>query len=71
MLNLRLGSSDWGDYDRDGDLNILLMGMIDTDYNYPKSTTAIYTNTNGNFTLLPSSQTELPQMYYGEARWVY
>ncbi|HEY5745143.1 MAG TPA: FG-GAP-like repeat-containing protein, partial [Chryseolinea sp.] len=70
LINVNLGSCDWGDYDRDGDLDILLMGWISADIFDRKSATAIYTNTNGTFTLLPSSQTQLPQTYYGEARWV-
>jgi hypothetical protein len=69
MMNVNLGSCDWGDYDRDGDLDILLMGLTEYDIDHRKSATAIYTNTNGNFALLPSSQTQLPQTYYGEARW--
>lgn len=69
ITNLYLGSCDWGDYDLDGDLDLLLMGASKQDFSRRDPLTVIYTNQNGVFTLLPSSLTELPKSYHGEARW--
>ncbi len=39
------GSAAWGDYDQDGDLDVVITG-----YNYPDYITKIYRNDNGSFT---------------------
>ncbi len=55
---LSSGSADWGDYDNDGDLDIILIGynnMLDSE-----AITYIYNNNNGNFELFAS-----PRGHYG------
>jgi len=56
------GSSAWGDYDNDGDLDILLTGLSDS---YLR-TTRIYRNDAGLFTNINAS---LTGVYYGYAAW--
>jgi hypothetical protein len=63
------GSCDWGDFDNDGDLDILLMGLTGSNLSYSQLM-QIYLNTDGTFALLESSVSQLPQISQGEARWV-
>jgi len=56
------GGSCWGDYDNDGDLDLLLNGQL-ADWT---STTMIWKNTDGVFTEVPG---EFPALYQGTARW--
>jgi FG-GAP-like repeat/Secretion system C-terminal sorting domain/Fibronectin type III domain len=44
----RVSSVDWGDYDNDGDLDILIAGYNDATYGF----TRIYRNDNGSFTVI-------------------
>lgn len=45
------GEAQWGDYDGDGDLDILIAGGVDeTDGTYTHMTVRIYRNDNGNYT---------------------
>lgn len=69
LANLWMGSCDWGDFDNDGDLDLLITGSSDLvpDDRSPKS--LIYTNNNGEFTLLSSSDEQLPKIWFGKARW--
>jgi hypothetical protein len=66
-----LSSCDWGDVDNDGDLDILLTGAttfsFDVDGRNGKS--LIYVNSNGVFSLMPSSETQLPHVSDGQARF--
>ena len=47
ILGMADGSFDWGDYDNDGDLDVLMVGYDET-YSFPVS--IIYNNVNGTFT---------------------
>ncbi|MES2732357.1 MAG: FG-GAP-like repeat-containing protein [Bacteroidota bacterium] len=56
------GSVEWGDYDNDGDLDILLVGSVSTEPH-----TSIYQN-KGN-SLFTKVQIELPLIGQGGAKW--
>ncbi len=57
------GSTSWGDYDNDGDLDVLLTG---SQYSSPSNISRIYKNLgNGNFSLL----TDLYGMSLSEGEW--
>ena len=56
------GSIEWGDYDHDGDLDILETGKRYDN----KLVTLIYRNDNGVFTEIPVN---VPGVYHGVARW--
>lgn len=61
---LSYSSLDWGDYDNDGDLDLLISGRVNTQ----SYITKIYTNDgNGNFTELESAV--LPGVYLGTVNW--
>ena len=63
ILPLVTGSADWGDYDLDGDLDLLLTGKIQPDEPY----TLIYRNDgNGKFTVLDVG---LPRVSNSDAKW--
>jgi hypothetical protein len=60
-------SAAWGDYDNDGDLDLLISGRADGT-NGPVNVTAVYRNDGCNhFTLLPTSLEPLAQ---GSVAWV-
>jgi uncharacterized repeat protein (TIGR01451 family) len=54
----------WGDYDNDGDLDILMAGQID--FGNPMMTAAIYRNDGGSFT---DTNAGLMRLGYGSAAW--
>ncbi len=57
FIGLSSGSLDWGDYDNDGDLDLLITGS---------NTTILYKNTAGSFS---SVGTGLPGMVNSDAAW--
>ncbi len=62
IYNMSSGKLYWGDYDNDGELNLLSTGL---DPRYPAST-RLYKNTNGTFS---DSGMSLPRVEYGAAAW--
>ncbi len=56
------GSVEWGDYDNDKDLDILVTGL----QNNNRLSTYIYRNDNGIFTQVDPG---IPGVYYGNATW--
>jgi len=62
IIGITHGNITWGDYDSDGDLDILLTGSSDSNNNNTK----IYKNTSGIFTEV---YTNLPQIQGGFAKW--
>ena len=61
MDGVSSGSAAWGDYDNDGDLDILLTG-----YSFSDRITKIYSNDWGSFTDISAG---LPGVDYGSAAW--
>lgn len=55
------GDSDWGDFDNDGDLDLLMIGIYE---NVPS--TVLYENQNGMFV---EKQTAMPGLYAGDCGW--
>ncbi|OFY65607.1 MAG: hypothetical protein A2Y71_16695 [Bacteroidetes bacterium RBG_13_42_15] len=61
LIGLRFGSAKWGDYDNDGDLDILLVGG-----NNEVNVSKIYRNDNGIFTDINAALTGI---YQATAAW--
>ncbi|MEJ2634726.1 MAG: T9SS type A sorting domain-containing protein [Calditrichia bacterium] len=62
ILNVCSGSCDWGDYDNDGDLDLIITGFI----NDTQGITKIYRNDNDNFVDINAV---LRPFNTGSARW--
>jgi gliding motility-associated-like protein len=62
LQGLYNGSADWGDYDGDGDLDLLLTGFDELSGRYA----LIYNNDNGTFS---DHGAGLPGIGYGDAEW--
>ncbi len=63
LVGVRYSSVDWGDYDNDGDLDILIAGRISGGIN----ATRLYRNDgNNSFTNIPTS---LPDVSFGTVDW--
>ena len=61
--NLSKGSVSWGDFDRDGDKDLAIMGRSDTEGNVTK----IYENQNGSFV---DTNQNFTNLYDGDLSWV-
>ncbi len=68
LTGVAWGSVAWGDYDRDGDLDILLAGGERYDYQGQaiRFVTKLYRNDNGVFTHVGAN---LPGIFEGKAAW--
>jgi len=66
LTGIMHASTAWGDYDNDGDLDILLTGV--TGLNNSNPVTKIYRN-NGNNTFTEQTTIVLPGIYTGTASW--
>ena len=62
ITGLTQSYADWGDYDNDGDLDLLIMGQN----NASESVMKIYTNNGGSFT---EAAVSLPGMADGQCLW--
>ena len=63
FISLSNSSASWGDYDRDGDLDLAIMGQSNTE----GAVTAIYENDEGTF--VDTNQNFTP-VYSGDISWV-
>ena len=67
LTGVLAGSATWGDFDNDGDLDILLSGSIDYPYN-SKGIFKIYRN-GGNNTFTEQTQIQSPQTSWSFSDW--
>ncbi|MFB2970208.1 S8 family serine peptidase [Aerosakkonema sp. BLCC-F183] len=67
LANVNHSSVAWGDYDNDGDLDILLVGA--TDNQYPTIVSKVYRNDNGNFTDIKASLTDSVELNGHAVAW--
>ncbi len=66
LVNVNSGSVDWGDYDNDGDLDILLIGYTHTS---PSVVTIVYRNDAGIFVESGAADDALVGADIGSAKW--
>lgn len=66
FTGLSYGSVDWADYDGDGDLDLLICGVPNTNSGYPAQTYICKNNGNGSFTQL---NVGLSGYAFGCAKW--
>lgn len=67
LPGVNVGTLDWADFDRDGDLDLLICGSQGTIYN---AITKIYRNNNEFFEDFLPWTVALPGIYRGFAKWV-
>ncbi len=67
LLNVFDAAADWGDYDQDGDFDLLLIGQS-TPGNVPPSI-LVYRNDSGRFALTSISLAGITQLGTGSAGW--
>ena len=63
FINLSNGSTSWGDYDRDGDMDLAIMGQS----NAEGAVTAIFENQEGSFV---NTNQSFNKVYDGDLSWV-
>ena len=63
FLGLSKGAVSWGDYDNDGDKDVVIMGQSSSS----GAVTKLYKNDNGNFV---DTNTTLKKLYDGDLSWV-
>ena len=63
FLGLSKGAVSWGDYDNDGDKDVVIMGQSNT----AGAVTKLYKNDNGSFV---DTNTSLKKLYDGDLTWV-
>ncbi|MDB4113776.1 FG-GAP-like repeat-containing protein, partial [Flavobacteriaceae bacterium] len=63
FIGLSKGSVSWGDFDRDGDKDVAIMGQSNTE----GAITAIYENKNGEFV---NTNQNFAKLYDGDLSWV-
>ncbi|MBN1639397.1 MAG: VCBS repeat-containing protein, partial [Ignavibacteriales bacterium] len=63
MVDLYSGAADWGDFDNDGDLDLIIMGLNDEDAPYA----AIYIN--DGLGVFNNSEIPIPKLYNGSVSW--
>jgi hypothetical protein len=66
--DLYYSSADWGDYDNDGDHDLILTGATGNDPYFNPVTKIYRNNSDGTFTAM--DQIVLPGVYRGKAKWV-
>lgn len=66
LLQVVDGSVAWGDYDNDGDIDLLLTGFIGTHIDSPATT--VYNNTNGILSAL--TNVSIPGVHKGGCNWI-
>ncbi|MBI4915255.1 MAG: VCBS repeat-containing protein [Acidobacteria bacterium] len=62
LVGIEYGSAKWGDYDNDGDLDVLISG-----YRYDTATTSLYRNQGAG--LFVEVQAGLPPLVYSSTAW--
>ena len=67
LEGVTFGSASWGDYDGDGDLDILVTGIFE-EWGEDKSVFRIYENI-GNDTFVPIETPGIPDIYFGKSVW--
>ncbi|WP_417198199.1 FG-GAP-like repeat-containing protein, partial [Bizionia sp.] len=68
ISDVEKASVAWGDYDNDGDLDILISGQVGSYFNGVISTTKVYTN-NGDETFSESYTVNLPALTLSSVAW--
>jgi hypothetical protein len=68
LTGISRGDAKWGDYDNDGDLDILLSGWYGTNLSSGGYTTKIYKN-NGNNSFTEQTSISLPGLIYSKCSW--